>query len=111
MTDFCGFFLGSCFCLFLHSCCGSFPSLVDFSLLCMGSCFCLFLHSCCGSFPSLVDFSLLCMGSCCDLCRHRRLHVPPFHHCSSQLSHGCHKVESHPAPCMRQLHPSCPPSQ
>ena len=46
--------------------------------------------------------------TCCDLCRHRRLHVLPFHHCSSQLSHGCHKAESHPAPCMRQLRPSCP---
>jgi len=85
MTDSCGFFSGSC----------SFP----------------FLHSCCGSCPSLVGFSLLCMGSCCGLCHHRRLHVPPCHHCSSRPSHGFHKAESHQVPCMRQSRPSCPPSQ
>merc|ERR1719184_417671 len=90
----------SCLCPCSHSCmrdsCGFFS----------GSCSCLFPRSCCGSFPSLVDFSLLCMGSCCDLCRHHRLHVLPFHHCSSQLSHGCHTTVFHPAPCMHQLRPS-----
>merc|ERR1719341_339677 len=58
MTDSCGFFSGSCSCPFLHSCCGSCPS--------------------------LVGFFLLCMGSCCGLCLRRHLHVLPCHHCSSR---------------------------